>query len=76
MTLIVCRIQPALRGQASFLMEKFRPLRDHLGDRGPNSLRRRPSPFDYIACYMTGELSYENPRRKDLAKPGITDDDR
>ncbi|MDP9942060.1 hypothetical protein [Ectopseudomonas alcaliphila] len=25
---------------------------------------------------LTGELSYENPRRKDLAKPGIKDDDR
>jgi hypothetical protein len=43
---------------------------------GLNILQRRPSPFDYIACYMAGELSYENPRRKDLAKPGITDDDR
>lgn len=25
---------------------------------------------------LTGELSYENPRRKYLAKPGIKDDDR
>ena len=59
MTLIVCRIQPALRGQASFLMEKFRLLHDHLVDSD-----------------LTGELSYENPRRKGLAKPGVTEDGR
>lgn len=42
----------------------------------PNNLQRRPSPFDYIACYMAGELSYENPHRKGLARSGVTDDDR
>ena len=66
-------------------MEKFHLLRDHLIDRGlttdaerhrPDSLQRRPSSFDYIACYMAGELSYENPRRKGLAKPGVTEDDK
>nr|WP_277425732.1 hypothetical protein [Pseudomonas oleovorans] len=25
---------------------------------------------------LTGELSYENPRRKGLAKPGVTEDGR
>ena len=80
---------PAFPADHRFPMDKFRLLRDHLVDSGltTDAELQRPELCpaeilalvhcpDYIARYMAGELSYENPRRKGLAKPDVTEDGR